>query len=165
MLPSLLSAMALVRSRVYVVLVSRSDSKYTTTDFPRILYRGLFSRGGERKIALGSLTVTYSLKVMTIWVLCVGTLVLPGRGEMLVMTGGIVSLSPPLGGVVVLAQECENIIAPSTNATGIPGMSLSICLFILFYKSVRMTLCIPLILWSLTIILSRMSLSCTKRSM
>lgn len=70
-----------------------------------------------------SLTVTYSLKVMTICVLCTGTLTVPGNGEILVMTGGIVSLSPPLGGVVVLAHEWENIIAPRTSATGTAGIS------------------------------------------
>ena len=46
------------------------------------------------------------------------------------MTGGMVSLSPPLGGVVVFAQEWENIIAPKTKATGMPGMSFSNILFI-----------------------------------
>ena len=40
------------------------------------------------------------------------------------ITGGIVSLGPPLGGVVVLAQECENITEPRTNDTGIMGSRL-----------------------------------------
>ena len=130
MLPSLLSAMAFVKSSVYVVFGSKSDSKYTTRDLPLILYFGDFSRGGERNMPFASLTVTYSLKVMTICVLCTGTLTVPGNGEILVMTGGIVSLSPPLGGVVVLAHEWENIIAPRTSATGTAGISFSIYPFI-----------------------------------
>ena len=109
----------------------------------------------------GSLTVTYSLKVMTIFALCTGTLTVPGNGEILVMTGGIVSLSPPLGGVVVLAHEWENIIAPRTSATGTAGISFSIYPFICFYISVRITLCIPLIFCSLSIMVSSKSLSCT----
>ena len=40
------------------------------------------------------------------------------------MTGGIVSFGPPLGGVVVLAHECENIIVHKMIRTGIPGTSI-----------------------------------------
>ena len=81
-----------------------------------------------------SFTVTYSLNVMTMRVLCKGTLTDPGSGYIPVMTGGMVSLSPPLGGVVVFAQEWENIIAPKTKATGMPGMSFSNILFIQIYS-------------------------------
>jgi hypothetical protein len=38
-----------------------------------------------------------------------------------VIIGGMVSLGPPLGGVVVLAQECENIIDASMIVTGTAG--------------------------------------------
>jgi hypothetical protein len=41
-----------------------------------------------------------------------------------VITGGIVSLGPPLGGVVVLAHEWEKIIAPRIKATGTPGINI-----------------------------------------
>ena len=74
MLPSLLSAIAFVRSRVYVLFESRSLSKYTTTPFPLILNFGDFSRGGERKRLLGSFTFTYSSKTISSFVFFVGTL-------------------------------------------------------------------------------------------
>lgn len=51
------------------------------------------------------------------------------------MTGGIVSLGPPLGGVVVFAQECENIIVPKMIPTGMIGKYFSNILFILQVSS------------------------------
>ena len=48
----------------------------------------------------------------------------------MVMTGEIVSFGPPLGGVVVLAQDGENIVIPKTNATGIIGSRLLNLFFI-----------------------------------
>ena len=131
MLPSLLSAMAFVRSSVYVLFESRSLSKYTTTPFPFSLNFGDFSRGGDRKRLLGSFTVTYSLNLISICGLCTGTPVSPGYGFTAVMTGGIVSFGPPLGGVVVLAQECENITCTNMAATGMAGRSLYVFFFIL----------------------------------
>ena len=55
---------------------------------------------------------------------------MPNAGYISVITGGIVSLGPPLGGVVVFAHECENIIAPNTSAIGINGKNLDRNLFI-----------------------------------
>lgn len=121
----------------------------------------------------GSFTVTYSLNVMTICVLWTGTPVVPGSGLILVMTGGMVSFLPPLGGVVVFAQEGEKNIEPNTRATGTAGISLTICFlkFIsiqfcydaggtgAFYKSVRITLWMPFMPLSLSIISSSTSLS------
>ena len=78
----------------------------------------------------GSFTTTYSLKVNTILVLWTGTLTEPGSGEIFFMTGGIVSFGPPVGGVVVLAQECENITEPSTSRIGIAGSRFVSFLFI-----------------------------------
>ena len=46
------------------------------------------------------------------------------------MTGGIVSFGPPVGGVLVLAHECENSIVPSTMPIGIIGKNLDRNLFI-----------------------------------
>jgi hypothetical protein len=45
------------------------------------------------------------------------------------MTGGMVSLGPPLGGVVVFAHEGENIIVPIIMATGTAGIKISNSLF------------------------------------
>ena len=120
----MLSAIAPVRSSVYVVLVSRSLSKLTSTDLPLMTALGFFSRGGERKIPLASFIFTYSLKVKRTLVLCVGTLTVPGRGYILVISGGIVSFGPPVGGVVVLAQPLGNIMAARTIPAGISGRNL-----------------------------------------
>ena len=46
------------------------------------------------------------------------------------MTGGMVSLGPPVGGVVVFAHECEKIIEPKTSAMGMIGKNLDRNLFI-----------------------------------
>jgi hypothetical protein len=48
------------------------------------------------------------------------------------MNGGIVSLGPPLGGVVVFAHEYENIIDPSTIPIGMAGKNLDKNFFITF---------------------------------
>ena len=72
---------------------------------------------------LASLIFTYSLNVNTSLVLCTPTFTVPGKGDTLVSTGGMVSLSPPEGGVVVLAQPCGNISEPSMSAAGISGNS------------------------------------------
>jgi hypothetical protein len=47
-----------------------------------------------------------------------------------VITGGMVSFGPPLGGVVVFAHECENIIDPNTRAMGRIGKNFDMNLFI-----------------------------------
>lgn len=52
-------------------------------------------------------------------------------GNISVITGGIVSFGPPLGGVVVLAQECEKIIDPRMIATGMAGHIADIIFFII----------------------------------
>ena len=41
------------------------------------------------------------------------------------------SLGPPVGGVVVFAHECENIVIPSIRATGMAGKNLDIYLLII----------------------------------
>ena len=80
---------------------------------------------------LGSLTVTYSLKVKVTFVPLTGTLVVPGFGETLTTTGGIVSLNPPVGAWVVFAQEWENMEEMITTAAGIRGRNLVRDLFIM----------------------------------
>ena len=52
-------------------------------------------------------------------------------GYILVMTGGIVSFGPPVGGVVVFAHECENISDAKMPRTGIIGKNLFRNFFIL----------------------------------
>ena len=42
-------------------------------------------------------------------------------------------MGPPLGGVVVLAHECEKIIDPSMNATGIAGHKYDNTFFIICF--------------------------------
>jgi hypothetical protein len=42
----------------------------------------------------------------------------------------MVSFGPPLGGVVVLAHECENIMLPNMMLTGIAGQNLFSIFFI-----------------------------------
>ena len=79
---------------------------------------------------LASFTTTYSLNFICSLVPCTGTFVMLISGYISVMSGGIVSFGPPLGGVVVFAHECENIIVPSTKAMGIAGKNLDINLFI-----------------------------------
>ena len=134
MFPSLLSPIAFVTSRVYVRSISRvSSSKYTMTLFPFILCLGDFFRGGERNRLLGSFTTTYSLNSSSNLVFSTGTLVAPGSGYSLVIIGGIVSLGPPLGGVVVFAHECENIIDPSMMTTGMTGKNFDRNCFIIVY--------------------------------
>ena len=71
-----------------------------------------------------SFTTTYSSNVNESCVLWTGTIVAPSGGYSLTITGGIVSLGPPLGGVVVFAQECENITDASTAPTGTAGKYL-----------------------------------------
>ena len=56
------------------------------------------------------LTETYSLNLNSNLQPSRGTFMVPGRGFMSTMYGGMVSLSPPEGDSVVFAQECENII-------------------------------------------------------
>ena len=56
----------------------------------------------------------------------------PARGFIRVITGGIVSFGPPLGGVVVFAHECENITEPRMKATGMIGSRL-LKYFFMFY--------------------------------
>ena len=99
----------------------------TISDIPelvrlRILYMidDFGSLANEERV-LGSVTFTYSLKVNTILVLWRGTLTEPGKGNIFLITGGMVSLSPPVGGVVVLAQPWEKVTLMSTMATGIRG--------------------------------------------
>ena len=70
------------------------------------------------------------MKVSFSCVLCEGTFVCPGTGSSSVITGGIVSLAPPLGGVVVFAHECEKIMLPKIISTGTPGISILSILFI-----------------------------------
>ena len=72
---------------------------------------------------VASLIFTYSLKVNTSLVLCNPTFTVPGKGVTLVSTGGMVSLGPPEGGVVVLAQPCGNMSEPSMRAAGMSGSS------------------------------------------
>lgn len=56
------------------------------------------------------------------------------RGSISTICGGIVSFGPPLGGVVVLAHECEKIIVARMITTGTAGIRYDniLCLFILF---------------------------------
>ena len=64
---------------------------------------------------------------------CTGTFTDLCSGENLTIRGGIVSLTPPDGALVVFAHECENIIEPSTSATGMTGKNLdNILLFIIY---------------------------------
>ena len=100
------------------------------TVLPFILNLGAFSRGGERKRLLGSFTCTYSSNLILSCVLLVGTFVCPRVGYMASITGGIVSFGPPLGGVWVFAQECENMVDPMITDIGMIGKSAFRILFI-----------------------------------
>lgn len=65
------------------------------------------------------------------------------------MTGGIVSLGPPLGGVVVLAHECENSIMPSKVPTAaarpkVDMCFLLICILLLLLPYIFNVNCIPI---------------------
>ena len=117
----------------------------------------------------GSFTTTYSLKVKVILVFFTGTIVAPSRGSTFLITGGMVSLGPPEGGVVVLAQEFENksphSVAP-TDTTGniLVNNSLNICFQVICHKFLRITFCIPSIFWSILSNLSRSAFSCTIKS-
>ena len=62
-LPSLLSAIAPEKFRVYVVFVSRGESKVTVTVLPLSLALIGFSTGGDSVIIFWFLMVTYSSKV------------------------------------------------------------------------------------------------------
>ncbi len=73
------------------------------------------------------------MKVKVRVVPCVGTFTDMCSGENPTILGGIVSLAPPVGAWVVFAHECENIIDPSTMATGMTGKNLLIIFFI--YRS------------------------------
>ena len=95
-----------------------------TTPFPTSLCLGAFYRGGDRKRLFGSFTVTYSLNMILSCVLLTGTCVCPMTGYISVMTGGMVSFGPPVGGVVVFAHECENMAIPRIIDTGIIGKNL-----------------------------------------
>ena len=83
---------------------------------------GAFAWGGDRKMFFGFLMVTYSSKRNTSLVFT-GTLTLPGRGLMPMMSGGMVSLRPPVGACVVLAQEWTKIIGRKMAAEIITGMN------------------------------------------
>lgn len=72
------------------------------------------------------LIVTYSLKVNSNFAPVRGTFVVPGSGFMSMIYGGIVSLSPPVGACVVLAQECMKNIGASAKAASMSGMSFFI---------------------------------------
>ena len=79
---------------------------------------------------LPSLTTTYSLNLNFSLVPWTGTPVLPGRGVTLTSIGGMVSFGPPVGGVVVLAQECEKKAPPNIRAAGTSGMRFFIFIII-----------------------------------
>ena len=66
---------------------------------------------------------------------------LPGNGVISVISGGNVSFGPPLGGVVVLAQECENIIIPRIIVTGIAGSRFISFFFIYFVLLFSLNIC------------------------
>ena len=63
----------------------------------------------------------------------------PGKGFSLVMTGGMVSFGPPVGGVVVFAHEGEKTIIARMMATGIRGRYVFRILFI-FYDIIGLPL-------------------------
>jgi hypothetical protein len=57
--------------------------------------------------------------------------VCPMIGNISSITGGIVSLGPPDGGVWVFAHECENIVDPMMKSTGISG-NMCLKIFLIF---------------------------------
>ena len=61
--------------------------------------------GGDRRMSVAVLTTVYSLYCSVTFPPKVGKEVVPLSGVILTSTGGRVSLGPPLGAVVVLAQE------------------------------------------------------------
>ena len=87
---------------------------------------GALAWGGDRKMFFMFLIVTYSSKRKTMRVFWRGTLTVPGRGSMPMMSGGMVSLSPPVGDCVVFAQECTNSIGMKMSAATISGRYLFI---------------------------------------
>ena len=142
MLPSLLSAMASMKSRVYVMSGNRSSSKVTSTDLPRSLLLGARAWGGESTILDGALRTTYSSKVKTNLVSWVGTFTDICSGEKDTIRGGMVSLAPPVGAWVVFAHECENSTEPRIRATGTAGTSLGNNLFqFIIYQSSLSSVC------------------------
>lgn len=72
----------------------------------------------------GSLTVTYSSNVNATLVPCTGTETAPGRGTTLLTTGGIVSLSPPVGACVVLAHDGWKTESTRSVIAGTKGKNL-----------------------------------------
>lgn len=95
--------------------------------------------------------VTYSLKVNSILAFSRGKFVAPGKGLMPVIIGGMVSLRPPVGAWVVLAQEGLNIIGSSTIALARSGINA----FLMSQISVRTTSDMPSILPRSAIMVSR----------
>ena len=73
---------------------------------------------------LGLLTLTYSSNVNSNFAPSSGTPMTYGRGSILTITGGMVSLRPPVGAWEVLAQECENIAPQIIRSTGNTGKYL-----------------------------------------
>ena len=78
--------------------------------------------------------VTYSLKVKTILAPLVGTIVVPGRGDISTITGGMVSLRPPEGACVVFAHPQLKKRGTRQIAAAIRGMY-----FFIGYMSVLTT--------------------------
>ena len=122
MFPSLLSAIELPKLREYVVLESSGSWNSTTIPFFFILaFTGFFCGGDKRMFLLASLIWTYSLNVIVISPFWRGKFTAPSGGYTSSTVGGIVSLGPPLGAALVLAQELvwRQYAATSRNTTAL----------------------------------------------
>ena len=91
---------------------------------PLTLACGLLLVGGDSRMSDAVLTMVYSLYCSEIFPPTVGKFVVPVGGVSLISTGGMVSFGPPLGAVVVLAQEWLDRQAPTKRSSRMTVMAI-----------------------------------------